>query len=102
MIPRTTSVLSYMDKKAIREKVIDGTYQSLFVGIINENGIDQYYYGNVAKDGKPIDENTIFEIGSVSKVFTSLILADMVIHNEVKLDDPIDKVPARNNPDSVI
>ena len=78
-------------KESIRERVDNGTHVSLFVGIIHEDGTDQYYYGNVAKDQQPIDENTIFETGSISKVLTSLILADMVEKGEVSLDDPIDK-----------
>lgn len=94
--PRTASILSYMDKKIIREKVINGTYQSLFVGMINEDGIDQYFYGHVTKDDELINENTVFEIGSISKVFTSLILADMVEKGEVNLDDPIDKFLPEN------
>jgi len=78
-------------KESIRERVDTGTHQSIFVGVIDENGIDQYYYGNIAKDENPIDENTIFETGSISKVFTSLILADMVVNGEISLDNPIDK-----------
>ena len=83
-------------KETIREKVDNGTHESLFVGIIDHDGTEQYYYGNIAKDEKPIDEDTLFEIGSVSKVFTSLILADMVIHDEVRLDDSIDKFLPEN------
>ena len=78
-------------KKTIREKVDDGTYQSVFVGIIDNEGVERYHYGTAAKDEDSIDENTIFETGSISKVFTSLILADMVLNNEVSLDDSIDK-----------
>lgn len=83
-------------KESIRERVDTGTHQSIFVGVIDENGIDQYYYGNIAKDESPIDENTIFETGSISKVFTSLILADMVVNGEISLDDPIDKFLPEN------
>ena len=83
-------------KEMIREKVNNGTHQSLFVGIIDGDGTEKYYYGNTAKDENPIDENTIFEIGSISKVFTSLILADMVVNGEVSLDDPIDKFLPEN------
>ena len=49
------------------------------------------------------DGDTVFEIGSISKVFTSLLLADMVVKGEVTLSDPISKylpatvhVPTRN------
>lgn len=38
-----------------------------------------------------LDGNTVFEIGSVTKVFTTAILADMVQRGEVRLDDPISK-----------
>ena len=38
-----------------------------------------------------LDGDTIFEIGSVTKVFTSLLLADMVNRKEVALDDPAAK-----------
>lgn len=58
--------------------------------------IHKYYYGNVAKDEKTIDENTIFETGSISKVFTSLILADMIENGDVNLDDSIDKFLPEN------
>ena len=83
--------LSDSVKKVIRDNVDNGKHQSLFVGIIDENNIEYYYYGDTAKDEPPIDENTLFEIGSVTKVFTALILADMVEKGEVNLNDPIDK-----------
>ncbi len=35
--------------------------------------------------------DTVFEIGSVTKVFTALLLADAVARNEMGLDDPIDQ-----------
>jgi len=37
------------------------------------------------------DAGTVFEIGSITKVFTSLVLADMVERGEVSLDDPVAK-----------
>jgi CubicO group peptidase (beta-lactamase class C family) len=41
--------------------------------------------------GQPVDEDTVFEIGSTSKVFTAILLADMVERNEVSFEDPIEQ-----------
>jgi CubicO group peptidase (beta-lactamase class C family) len=53
--------------------------------------------------GVPLNGNTLFEIGSITKTFTGSLLADMVARGEVKLDDPISRylprsvrVPSRN------
>jgi len=49
--------------------------------------------GATAPDGTVVpDANTVFEIGSITKVFTSLVLADMVVRGEVKLEDPVAKL----------
>lgn len=42
-------------------------------------------------DTRPIRGDTAFEFGSVAKVFTALLLADMVQRREVSLDDPASK-----------
>jgi serine-type D-Ala-D-Ala carboxypeptidase/endopeptidase len=39
----------------------------------------------------PITPDTLFEIGSITNTFTALLLADMVVKNEVKLEDPVEK-----------
>ncbi len=38
---------------------------------------------------RPLDGDSVFEIGSITKVFTALLLADMVGRGEVALDDPV-------------
>ena len=42
-------------------------------------------------NGRPVDGDTLYEIGSITKVFTSLLLADMVERGEVALEDPVAK-----------
>lgn len=44
---------------------------------------------NDARDGAPRSD-TLFEIGSITKVFTSLLLAEMVERKQLNYDDPID------------
>jgi CubicO group peptidase (beta-lactamase class C family) len=36
-----------------------------------------------------VDEHTLFEIGSISKVFTGLLLAEAVVSGRANLDDPL-------------
>jgi CubicO group peptidase (beta-lactamase class C family) len=47
--------------------------------------------GTSGVDGLALDANTVFEIGSITKVFTGTLLSEMVAKGEVKLDDPISK-----------
>ena len=77
---------------------------AMVVGVIDARGRRIVSYGSLAKDDKrPLNGDTVFEIGSMTKVFTSLILMDMVQHKEVALDDPVAKflpeaakIPERN------
>jgi serine-type D-Ala-D-Ala carboxypeptidase/endopeptidase len=58
-----------------------------------------------AAEAAPVDADTIFEIGSVTKVFTATLLADMAEQGLVRLDDPVQshlpddvRVPVRGRP----
>ncbi len=69
-----------------------GNGVGIVAGIVDEKPARVFCEGNMrTSPDKPVDGDTVFEIGSVSKVFTSLLLADMVEKGEVKLDDPISK-----------
>jgi D-alanyl-D-alanine-carboxypeptidase/D-alanyl-D-alanine-endopeptidase len=73
---------------------IDKDHQSvgIVVGVIEPTGRRVVAYGSLDKgDKRPLDGDTVFEIGSVTKVFTSLLLADMVQRGEVALTDPVAK-----------
>jgi serine-type D-Ala-D-Ala carboxypeptidase/endopeptidase len=78
---------------------------ALVVGVIDAKGRRVVSYGSLAKDDKrPLDGDTVFEIGSITKLFTSLVLMDMVQKGEVSLTDPVSKylpasakIPERNN-----
>jgi len=60
----------------------------IVVGVIEPAGRRVVAYGQLASgDPRPLDGDTIFEIGSISKVFTSLLLTDMVNRKEVSIDD---------------
>lgn len=62
------------------------------VGLIDEQGSLVVGYGKLSKtDDREPDGKTVFEIGSISKVFTATLLAEMVWRKEVGLDDPVQK-----------
>ncbi|MCY1054833.1 serine hydrolase [Nannocystis sp. SCPEA4] len=63
--------------------------QGIVVGVLGPEGRRIVAGGTGA--GAKVDGNTLFEIGSITKVFTALILADMVNKGEVSLDDPAAK-----------
>jgi CubicO group peptidase (beta-lactamase class C family) len=64
----------------------------IVVGVVGPEGRRIIAYGHLEKgDSRPLNGDTVFEIGSMTKVFTSLLLADMVQRGEVALDDPVAK-----------
>lgn len=75
-------------KKILTERIAGENGVDIVVGIIGPQGRRIVSAGNANGD-------TAFEIGSVAKVFTALLLADMARLGEVGLNDPVAKyVPA--------
>lgn len=72
--------------------VESGNSVAMTIGVIK--GDQQHIAGfgeTKVGNGKTPNADTVFEIGSISKVFTGILLADMVKRGEVKLDDPVSK-----------
>jgi serine-type D-Ala-D-Ala carboxypeptidase/endopeptidase len=64
----------------------------IVVGIVDANGRRIVSYGRSgADDERVLDGDAVFQIGSATKCFTALLLADMVVRGEVALDDPVQK-----------
>src|SRR5258708_40303163 len=49
------------------------------------------YLRSRAPNHRPLDCDTVFEIGSITKVFTAVPLAELATRDEVEMDDPIPK-----------
>ena len=65
---------------------------AIAIGFVDPSGTQFFGYGKLSNsNNSTIDRNTIFGIGSITKVFTTSLLADMVKDGIVKLSDPIDK-----------
>src|SRR5436305_1255724 len=62
------------------------------VGIIKNNQVYRYHFGSTQKNINDIPtDQTIYEVGSVTKTFFSLLLAQAVIEKKVSLSDDIRK-----------
>lgn len=92
--PATSPVPPDAAIRKILVERIDTFHQGvgIVVGIVDAQGRRIVAYGSLDKgDARPLNGDTIFEIGSATKVFTSLLLADMVQRGEVALSDPVAK-----------
>ncbi len=74
-----TQIQPYVDAE-----VVNG----LVVGLYDSGKLEIYGFGK-GPDGKPPDGSTLYEIGSITKVYTSLLLADAVQRREVQLDTAV-------------
>lgn len=75
--------------KVIAERNAPRVGQGIVVGVLGPDS--QRFVAGGTGAGANFDRSTLFEIGSISKVFTALLLADMVNKGEVSLDDPAAK-----------
>ena len=90
-------------RRILADRLASGRGMGFVLAIVERGKSPRYYAtGTSGVAGVRLDSSTVFEIGSITKVFTSALLADMVERGEVKLDDPISKylpttvrVPAR-------
>lgn len=80
----------------INQKMIAYMHQYHIPGAAVEIYIDgvphSYYYGYANQARKiPVTANTIFEVGSITKVFTCLLLAEEINAGNMQLNDPVIK-----------
>ena len=76
----------------------------MVIGLVDEHGTRIVSCGKLDNGtDQEVNGDTVFEIGSVTKTFTALLLQDMVERGQMKLDDPVAKylpksvrVPIRN------
>jgi CubicO group peptidase (beta-lactamase class C family) len=91
--------------KAMLQQLVDGHgIRGIVVGLLDEAGTRRVFArGNPGPDARSLDAESVFEIGSMTKVFTGILLADMVRRGQVEPADsvadllpPGTRVPARN------
>jgi D-alanyl-D-alanine-carboxypeptidase/D-alanyl-D-alanine-endopeptidase len=88
----------------LKERVEKGRIAGMVVGLLEADGATRVLaWGDPGPRTLPLDGASVFEIGSITKLFTGSVLADMVLKGEVSLDDPVQQylpetvtVPTRN------
>ena len=74
----------------IRSRVEDQRAVGIVLGVIEADGSTRVVsYGDSGPNAQALGVESVFEIGSITKVFTGILLADMVARGEVSLSDPV-------------
>jgi len=88
----TNTEIPIQVKNFILDQIVHKSKAAIVVGFVDSNGTRIFSFGNMSTAHDiPVSENTLFDIGSITKTFTTLLLADMVKQGIVNLSDPIEK-----------
>jgi serine-type D-Ala-D-Ala carboxypeptidase/endopeptidase len=71
-----------LDEALKSGELAPATEAGISIGVVDRGGRSVFSFGTAKPD-------SIFEIGSISKTFTGLILAQMIAQGTVKLDEPV-------------
>jgi CubicO group peptidase (beta-lactamase class C family) len=83
--PATESVRAQLQQAVGRRETAAG----LVAVVIDEGGTRITTHGSTGVSGLAMNGDTVFEIGSLTKVMTALLLAEMASRGEVSFDDPV-------------
>jgi CubicO group peptidase (beta-lactamase class C family) len=84
-----TKIETFIDSSA--NQLLRGSdIKSLSIGVVRNNKIQIYYYGDKGDGTKP-NNTSYFEIASITKTFTGLLLAQAIQDKKINLDDDIRK-----------
>lgn len=89
-----TELLSILDKSTrqmLQQYIDKRKYAVLSIGIINQSKQEIFGFGNSLLEGKVSYKDIVYEIGSLTKVFTTSLLSLLVEKGVVYLDDSIGK-----------
>ncbi len=94
-----TEILKAIVDNKIKPLMEEGKLVGVSVGVIKGDANAVFSYGKVHSDSNEApDGDTIYEIGSITKVFTTLLLADAAARGKADFNDTIDKfLPADVN-----
>ena len=95
LVPTSNPLRSETDRRidsVARTYIQKANTVGLLIGIIDKGKTTIYSYGEpIKRNGKLPNKDNFFEIGSITKTFTSTLLAYYANEGKVKLTDPITK-----------
>lgn len=79
------------------ERVASGRYRGMVIGVLRPDGSRHIVTAGTGAGGAPLRPDAVFEIGSITKVFTGVLLAQHVVAGELRLEQPArELLPAGN------
>jgi len=95
VILSNNKLLSEQDKKVddvVKSYMQNDSTVGLSIGLLKEGKTYQYGYGELVKDSKLIpNENSVFEIGSITKTFTAALIINLFKEKKLNLNAPINQ-----------
>ncbi|MGG9961090.1 serine hydrolase domain-containing protein [Ferruginibacter sp. SUN106] len=94
--------ISELDKKVeaiVQPFMFESKTVGMSIGVLKDRKTYFYNYGETKKgNGQVPASKNLYEIGSITKTFTGILLAKAVIENKIKLSDPVNKYLPKNIP----
>jgi serine-type D-Ala-D-Ala carboxypeptidase/endopeptidase len=91
--PPASRAQSFPDDATLRalleQRVAAGAHHGIVVGLLEDGATRVIAAGSAGRDGVPLDGATLFQIGSVTKVLTGVLLAQLVTAGDARLDEPV-------------
>jgi CubicO group peptidase (beta-lactamase class C family) len=86
------SKLTDLINQYAENEIKKGNINSIALAIYKNGEVFHNYYGEIDRNGKnKPNDNTLYEIASISKVFVGSLAAKAVLENRIKLDEDIRK-----------
>jgi serine-type D-Ala-D-Ala carboxypeptidase/endopeptidase len=91
-MPQTADPTHDQIQALLQERIRQKQAVGIIIGLIDQHGTRCIAAGASGNPARPfVDEQTLFEIGSITKLFTAATLADAVARGVVTLNDPLSK-----------
>jgi CubicO group peptidase (beta-lactamase class C family) len=88
--PPTPDLKSRIDE-IVKPSLVYGTHAGIVVGILQKGSAGRFAYGYAhVGEGRKVDANSLFEIGSITKTFTAILIKQLETEGLLSLEDPVE------------